>query len=466
VSEANEQLTGHSDVPASPDVVVVGAGIAGLTAAFRLQEAGLSVLVLEAAEEPGGKMSSVRRDGFVINRGATAIPAAYSTIKKLAADVGLQDALKPMKVSTGIVRDGEVKALRGAGLGAVIDAVRTDVLSWRSKLLLRRLAVDALRWRKALGVDDLEAAARLDTETVREYAMRRLNAEIYDYVINPLMRAFAFTEPHDISVVDFFIALSKFAAGPPMEYPAGIDFVVRALAARLDVRTSARVDHVERAGDGARVTYRQTDLEHVATARACVIAVCGADLPAIFPGLRPRQAELLGGLPYSSAVKGVFALRHLAAEVPTVIVVPSNANSPIAGALVDSRFMPGSAPPGKATIAAYWINAYERANSHRSDDELLPEMMAAMDHLIPGLSDALEFVHIERFPAVAPVPVKDAYRGFAEFEQLIDRDDPIQLAGDYFTNPGTNSSAKSGERAARLVAERLQAVGSSRLTAL
>jgi len=51
-------------------IVVVGAGIAGLAAAFRLQQAGANVLVLEATDRPGGRMTTDKVDGYVIERGS------------------------------------------------------------------------------------------------------------------------------------------------------------------------------------------------------------------------------------------------------------------------------------------------------------------------------------------------------------------------------------------------------------
>ncbi len=58
---------------ATKQIGVIGAGIAGLAAALRLQQAGANVLVLEAADRPGGRMATDTVDGYVIERGTQAI---------------------------------------------------------------------------------------------------------------------------------------------------------------------------------------------------------------------------------------------------------------------------------------------------------------------------------------------------------------------------------------------------------
>ncbi|MDP2883771.1 MAG: FAD-dependent oxidoreductase [Ignavibacteria bacterium] len=72
---------------ASRSVVVVGAGIAGLTAAYRLSKLGVDVTVLEASERVGGRMSTVRRDGYLIDRGAQFLSDGHSVICELISEL-------------------------------------------------------------------------------------------------------------------------------------------------------------------------------------------------------------------------------------------------------------------------------------------------------------------------------------------------------------------------------------------
>lgn len=64
------------------DVIIIGAGLAGLTAALELQKAGKKVLVLEATEEPGGRVASEVVDGFILDKGFQVLLTAYPETQK------------------------------------------------------------------------------------------------------------------------------------------------------------------------------------------------------------------------------------------------------------------------------------------------------------------------------------------------------------------------------------------------
>ncbi len=77
-------------MPENPDIVVVGAGLSGLSAAWELDRAGLEVLVLEARDRPGGRTGVTELGGVVVDFGGEWIDAAHQEIRGLADELGLR----------------------------------------------------------------------------------------------------------------------------------------------------------------------------------------------------------------------------------------------------------------------------------------------------------------------------------------------------------------------------------------
>ena len=71
----------------SRDVIVIGAGISGLTAAWRLKQAGVDVCVLESEHEVGGAMRTERRDGFLLEKGPFNVIVRDGAFERLLKDL-------------------------------------------------------------------------------------------------------------------------------------------------------------------------------------------------------------------------------------------------------------------------------------------------------------------------------------------------------------------------------------------
>src|SRR5437870_10175557 len=80
-------------VTAVTTVAIVGAGIAGLAAAWELQRAGVALTVLESERRAGGVIVTERRDGFVVEGGPDGFLAAEPDIQELARALGLGDQM-------------------------------------------------------------------------------------------------------------------------------------------------------------------------------------------------------------------------------------------------------------------------------------------------------------------------------------------------------------------------------------
>lgn len=85
------------------EALVVGAGLAGLNAAIALQEAGIEVIVLEASDRPGGRVTSDLIDGFICDRGFQLINSKYPALQELnvISEIDFLPAPRVIEVALG-----------------------------------------------------------------------------------------------------------------------------------------------------------------------------------------------------------------------------------------------------------------------------------------------------------------------------------------------------------------------------
>lgn len=410
--------------------------------------------MLERAGAVGGKMGSLERDGFTLNRGAQLLPTAYTAAVTLARDLGLGPSLQPFVPRLAVMRGGRRYELRGAGLGMALDGLRTGLIGPRSKLLMRRLAADTLRMRKAMTYEGHDARAEWDTESIAEYCARRLNDEIRDYVIDPVMRGLCLIDSREMSVVDFFFTALNMLGTPMLRYPAGYDFLPKALAGRLpDVRLGVEVESVTRTDAGVEVVVRQDrpgGTPETLTAGGAVLALPGPAIAAVYPGLDARRREILTRDTTTSIAFGVhYALPRRPPEDLVAITVPGRELEGLATITFEHTSMPTCVPPGKGLISGYFTDDWCRPRESSSDDLVIAEATALVDRVFPGVAGGAEFAVLDRWAPSIPVSRTGIHRLGAELHRLSDPHDRVQLAGDFASIATVNACVVSGEAAAR-----------------
>jgi len=436
-------------------VVVVGAGIAGLAAGFRLQQMGCDVTVLERNRAPGGRMATIERDGYRIDTAASVLPRSYRQMLALIADAGLADQIETTSNIMAVLRDGAIHRLDGLGVRSLVG---TRLLGLRSKAALAAAFLDVRRCWKDEHWYDLSGAEAFDTESVGAFARRRLTPETADYLIDPMCNSLFLMPPDDVAKVALLFFLGAMAGQSFFNSRQGVGFLTAGLARQLRVEYATTVEAVEEHRDGVRVHWtRPGEAAHDETVCAAVIALPAMQVPAIFGQLTPDQATFLGASIYSRGIVASFGLARPPPDEPAVWVnVPRQAGIPDLTALIlEHNKAPGRAPAGRGMVTTYWMRDWSTRRWDDDDDRLARDAVAAAGKVLPKLGDQVEMTCVRRWDPCIPVRRPGGYKALRAFMAGLDPASRVQLAGDYFTSVSSNGSLASGERAAMRVAEAL-----------
>jgi oxygen-dependent protoporphyrinogen oxidase len=319
-------------VDATPHVVVIGGGIAGLAAAFYLASEPVRVTVLEGSPRLGGKLSASDVAGVAMDEGAEALLARRPEGIELIKAAGLGGDLVPAGVtSSALYTRGAMRSLpRRQFMGVPADP---DELS-------------------ATGVVSPEGVTRARQETpvtaedgdvsVTEYIGSRLGVEIVDRVVDPLLGGVYAGRSEDLS---FRATLAPLAAAvrkhptlteavtsllppppggnagakPPAAKPAplfvslttGIGALPEAVAkaSGADVRTNAMVRELERTPAGWRLTVGSAADPEYLDADAVIIAAPAAPAARLLKDTAAQAAAWLEEIPYASMAIVTLAFR-------------------------------------------------------------------------------------------------------------------------------------------------------------
>jgi monoamine oxidase len=438
-------------------VTVIGAGLAGLCAAYDLQRAGWKVIVLEARDRVGGRVYSLRKfsNGLVAEAGGEFIEESHTRMLALAEQFNLE--LAQVGSWQGQAADWasfEGKAgpmispeIWGANLHEEVEKI------WLALADLGDLVPDPTRPQVARGADYLDTKSTADW--INSLDVHPLAKK--DFIQH--IRSEYTCEPERHSMLDLARNVSMYYTSlernTNYRVVGGNDLIPRALADALqDVRLNAAVTSIRALPDEVIVTYTQADSNLTVSSAFAIVAIPLTTARSIEfnPPLPVAHQKMVDGISYGAVTKVLIEYRQrfwdekswngrLVTDAP--IVYTWHATSHVEDEHGVLTVYTGGEPG--ATLAAL------------TDEERIRTAVAAIDKIFPGSSDLVECTATVAWPNEPYT--RGSYAAFApgevtaHWKTLFEPAGRLFFAGEHATpvQGFMEGAVESGQRAAKTI---------------
>ena len=396
--------------------IIIGGGIGGLATAWRLQQRGWKVTVLEAGDRWGGVVQTRRTEGFTLELGPDSLIRTKPAGLQLLKDLGLADGITgtgPDARSSLIARGNRLhKVPEGLYLlapGRIWPFVWSPIISWPGKFVMLK----DLWTRAGTGGD----------ESLASFVRRRLGREALERLAQPMVSGIYTADPERLSLaatMPQFLEMERThrsllkamrarskaeashasASGPRyglfMTVPGGLASIIDALVERLQAGgADLRLGTTATAAVPVAGGWRVNDL----TADA---VVCAQPAWAAAAVLRDADANLsadLAGIAYASVatINFVFRKHQVAEPAAAGFVVPAVEGRVLLACTCATRKWPGRAPADTVVLRAFVGGALHGHHLERDDASLTAAVLADLRDFL-AIHGEPEDVVVSRWP--------------------------------------------------------------------
>ena len=433
-------------------VVVIGAGAAGLSAAWRLRASGCEVALLEATDRPGGRAVSAEALGVRFDPTGATLSSADRRALGLVAEAGASARVRALGPG------GTAQTHRGR-LSRVDDSSRLGVaripgVRWLDALRLMRLDRLLARYRPHLDPDAPERGATLDDRSLRDFATLYFGRSVAERWIGPFATDGTGNRPDDASRLLFLLRAESHRGATPVTLDGGIGTFLAELADELGVRLRARAREVTaRAAGGFEVGVETdaggealvADAVVLATPPAVALDLAGAELVS-------AERDFLGAVTSVPALCLALGFEARPWRTARRIRIPHADGWPLVSlSLLPPEAVLGLPPEGSVAVAAA-TGEWATRQAGVPDDVVAKDLMGVVARLVPGARREPVFARVTRSNAAMPCFEAGHFRKLARLRRVgDDRREAgrrLYLAGDYLAGPWIEAAVGSGRRAA------------------
>ena len=441
-----------------PSIAILGGGISGLAAAWRLRARGADATLFEASDRTGGVIRTVRRDGFLVDEGPNTLVARHEAVGETVEALGLEDEqvwADSEAARRYVVRDGVPVALPASPQALLTSSL----FSARGKLRLLR--------------EPFVRPGVADDETVAAFVRRRLGDEVLDYAVDPFVGGILAGDPERLSTRYAFPPLWTFErehgslfqglrrtqkktstpapSSLPFSFRDGMQMLPDALAHALGdaVRTGARVVGLARTARGWSVTTQSADGAETAHFDGVISSLPLHRFAALDfePGL---DLAPLADVAHTDLT--VLALGFRRGQIAHALdgfgmLIPSREPFDLLGVLFSSTLFPGRAPEDHVLLTCFIGGRRDPERASLPEDGLVDLALRDLRPLL-GVHGAPVFVHAARWSNVIP-QAEIGYGRVLDTLDTLERHHPgLGFAGSYRYGVSVGDALRSGLDAA------------------
>lgn len=457
-------------------ILIIGGGITGLSAAYYVQEqikdqpVPPEVRLVEASDRLGGKIETVRRDGFTIERGPDSFLSRKTAALKLIEKLGLEDTL--VRNATGqayILANNKLRKIPPGSFMGIPTEVRPFLFS----------RLFSLKGKLRGGFDYvLPKGKRVDDQSLGMFFRRRFGNELVDHLIEPLLSGIYSGNIDDMSLMatfpNFYQLEQKYGSlikglnktmpkqpkkkkkpskGIFMALEGGFESLVTALEKELGSIASVGigVDHIEKKANGYHVLLSDGT---VYKADAIIVTSPHESLKKMFS--QYDVFNVVDDIPNTSVANVALAFDERAIShnmEGTGFVVARNSNVRITATTWTERKWPHSTPDGKVLLRSYVGGPDDPRAVHLSDEELIDIVTEDLRTLIK-IKGEPDFAVVSRFQEAMPQYTVGHNERMEQINSFTEQQLPgVSIVGSSFTGVGVPDCIEAGEKAANQTIE-------------
>jgi protoporphyrinogen/coproporphyrinogen III oxidase len=444
-------------------VVVIGAGISGLACALRLRELGPEIRIFEAAESPGGIVSTAHKDGFLFESGPQSMqltPELRELIR--AAGCGSELIEADARSPRYILRGGR---LHPAPMSPPA-LLTTSLLSVGSKM-------------RALSEPFRRSQPTVGEESLADFVRRKFGVEILEHLAGPFVSGVFAGDPEKLSVRSAFPTLAAWEAeygsvirgamksrskgerdrATLASFRAGMATLLNAVAQKLGgaLVTNITVDRIEFSPlEGWTIHCPAAKTEKV-TAEAIVLATPAHVATKLLAPISVRLASALAGIPYAPIV--VVSQGYRRQDVGHALngfgfLVPRSEKLRPLGVIWNSSLFPGRCPQDSALLTSFVGGATDPQILKMDDFEIANQVHKDIAGILQ-ISAPPVAQHVWRHTHALPQYNLGHAQKVAAIREDLANLHGLFIAGNYLDGPSMGSCVSQGFRTAQRVRDYL-----------